>query len=267
MSSKDINIIKKKYYFINKDRLTFIDFFNSNLKYINNLENKIILQQNYFYITIKFFNKSYIISNIYKLYCNNFLKRIYFKLIFTYNINIKNYLEKLNIYVIDSVISIDLYKEKIDRFRNKLNLKHIPIEFENNICCICLDRNFFLIRENLCGHSYHKKCINKVLVKICPLCRQDLKKKYEIFTHEFKNKEILNIVIEYTNNYINTEPILKIMEINNPSYNLLKIINELKVIKKTNKILKADFIYRERYNNFLIDLLKFYKISKTNFKK
>tara|TARA_B100001063_G_scaffold211705_1_gene210196 strand:+ start:435 stop:869 length:435 start_codon:yes stop_codon:yes gene_type:complete len=42
-------------------------------------------------------------------------------------------------------------------------------------CCICLDESEENIKTLLCGHKYHKECIEKWFTKeeTCPLCRDE----------------------------------------------------------------------------------------------
>lgn len=52
---------------------------------------------------------------------------------------------------------------------------HSPLHKTLFTCCICLDENKENIKTLLCGHKYHKKCIEEWFTKEenCPLCRDE----------------------------------------------------------------------------------------------
>ncbi len=53
-------------------------------------------------------------------------------------------------------------------------------EAEENTCSICLEELNTCTTLN-CGHKFHSICVNKLLVKNCPLCR--IKINYNILLH------------------------------------------------------------------------------------
>lgn len=91
-------------------------------------------------------------------------------------------------------------------------------------CSICLgDLKNKIITLPLCGHSFHKPCINKWLnvTPMCPLCKSFVNLKYVIFRNNFKtffNKNYLYInrdYISFFNKNIYLKNIKKIYIANN----------------------------------------------------
>lgn len=93
------------------------------------------------------------------------------------------------IIITNNLLNIKIKKDSETRnFIKNLDIKNIKkCKKECIDCCICLSSvnpNEF-IRELNCNHKYHKKCIDKWLIKMskqyetisCPICRQNIELK------------------------------------------------------------------------------------------
>ena len=87
-------------------------------------------------------------------------------------------------------------KNNMKDLLNNLDIKPVFKCNNNNIdCYICLDKidSKEYVRELSCNHKYHKKCIDKWLVKMskekenisCPICRKNIEIKNKISIHDF----------------------------------------------------------------------------------
>lgn len=136
--------------------------------------------------------------------------------------------------------------------------------FKNDfgLCGICLDKNVFFIQRNFCKHTFHKKCLDKMLVhnnknndrNNCPVCRTNFETKYTIkkiaFHDEISEKD-KKIIIIYKSSSENILSIIKTFD--KKKYFLENEIESiiLKLQSNKNDILKLDYIY-EKYNRKFI---------------
>ncbi len=108
----------------------------------------------------------------------------YFSTIFNRNNNYSNSqivpVEINNSNIIIIVNNDNNTNDLTNKINNIPNINYESIEYINNLCSICLEKNDNFIKLSNCDHYYHKECINKWILQdiksssLCPVCRSKL---------------------------------------------------------------------------------------------